>query len=86
MKQLIAFGLVILTLVYIIHSKNTTISQLQSNRPSIDSITKVCDSLQMEILSKDIEVGRYEIIFDRAESEMSTECKTELENIKHTVE
>jgi len=86
MKQLIAFGLVILALVYVINSKNKTINQLQSKRPSIDSLTKVCDSLQMEILSKDIEVGRYEIIFDRAEGEMSFECKTELEAIKHTVE
>jgi hypothetical protein len=44
------------------------------------------DSLNSEIFVKDIEIGRYEVIFDRAEGEMSPECKEELESIKHTVE
>jgi hypothetical protein len=76
----------IVMLLYIIYNQHNTINKLQSNRPTTDSITQVCDSLKMEISSKDIEIGRYEIIFDRAEGEMSPECKTELETIKHTVE
>jgi hypothetical protein len=47
---------------------------------------KQVDSLTSEIFVKDIEIGRYEVIFDRAEGEMSPECKEELESIKHTVE
>jgi hypothetical protein len=73
-------------LFYIIFHQKEQIKELKSSQPNIDSLQYVVDSLRSEILSNEIEVSRYEIIFDRAEAEMSPECKEELETIKHTVE
>ena len=44
------------------------------------------NNLNNELFVKGIEVGRYEVIFDRAEGEMTPECKDELEAIKKTIE
>ena len=73
-------------LFYIIFNQKEQIKELKSPHPNTDSLQHVVDSLKSEILSNEIEVSRYEIIFDRAEAEMSPECKEELETIKHTVE
>jgi hypothetical protein len=66
------------------------IKEIKENiKPTSDSLVmmkKQVDSLTSEIFVKDIEIGRYEVIFDRAEGEMSPECKEELEMIRHTVE
>ena len=73
-------------LFYIIFNQKEQIKELTSTKSNIDSLYQVVDSLKAEILSNEIEASRYEIIFDRAEAEMSPECKEELETIKHTVE
>ena len=73
-------------LFYIIFDQQHQIKTLKSSQPNIDSVQHVVDSLKAEISVHEIETGRYEIIFDRAEAEMSPECKEELETIKHTVE
>jgi hypothetical protein len=73
-------------LFYIIFNQKEQIATLTSTRPNVDSLHHVIDSLKSEIFVKEIEVGRYEIIFDRAEAEMTPECKEELETIKHTIE
>ena len=46
-----------------------------------DSLKKQVDSLTSEMFVKDIQIGRYEYIMDRAQGEMSPECKEELESI-----
>jgi hypothetical protein len=73
-------------LFYIIFNQKEQIKELKLSKSNIDSLYQVVDSLKAEILSNEIEASRYEIIFDRAEAEMSPECKEELETIKHTVE
>jgi len=83
---IIGIGICLFTLI----KQNKVINKMKfDTKPTSDSIVifkKQIDSLNSEIFVKDIEIGRYEIIFDRAEGEMSPECKEELESIKHTVE
>lgn len=83
---ILGIGVCLFTLV----KQNKQINKLKiESQPNIDTIVsmrKQVDSLTSEIFIKDIEIGRYEVIFDRAEGEMSPECKQELEAIKHTVE
>ena len=83
---IIGIGICLFTLI----KQNKVINKMKCDaKPTSDSIVifkKQIDSLNSEIFVKDIEIGRYEIIFDRAEGEMSPECKEELESIKHTVE
>jgi len=73
-------------LFYIIFNQKEQIKELSSTKSNIDSLYQVVDSLKAEVLSNEIEASRYEIIFERAEAEMTPECKEELETIKHTVE
>ena len=73
-------------LFYIILDQKQQIKTLKAQQPSIDSLHKVIDSLNGDILIKNIDIGRYESIFDRAEGEMTPECKDELEAIRKTVE
>jgi hypothetical protein len=73
-------------LFYIIFNQKEQIKELKLSKSNIDSLYQVVDSLKAEISVHEIEASRYEIIFDRAEAEMSPECKEELETIKHTVE
>jgi hypothetical protein len=86
-------GLLILGIgvcLFTLMKQNKQINKIKSDtKPTLDSLVimkKQVDSLNSEIFVKDIEIGRYEVIFDRAEGEMSPECKEELEKIKHTVE
>jgi len=46
-----------------------------------DSLKKQVDSLTSEMVVKDIQIGRYEYIMDRAQAEMTPDCKEELETI-----
>jgi cell division protein FtsL len=86
MKRLInAIITVIICLasLYVILNKNKQIKSVESK---LQVIEKERDSLQYEITSKDIEMSRYEIIFERAQGEMSPDCKQELEKILHETE
>ena len=69
--------------LYVIFNQN---KQIKSAETQLQSTQKECDSLKLEIMSKDIDMGRYEVIFDRAESEMSPDCKDEFEKILHETE
>jgi len=86
MKNLI-IGLVIVSLVGIMYFplliKNNNVNNKEINNLKItnDSLVKIVDSLKSDIFVKDIEIGRYEYILDRAEDEMSPKCKQELEKI-----
>lgn len=53
-------------------------------KPTSDSLFILkhkVDSLTMEMFVKDINLGRFEHVLDRAEAEMSPDCKQELETI-----
>jgi hypothetical protein len=83
---IIGIGVCLFTLIK--QNKNIT-SIKESVKPLQDSIVYLkqqSDSLKSEIFVMEIDLNRYEVIFDRAEGEMSPECKEELESIKHTVE
>jgi len=73
-------------LFYIIFNQKQQITELKATKSNVDSLHQVIDSLNNELFVKGIEVGRYEVIFDRAEGEMTPECKDELEAIKKTIE
>jgi len=83
---ILGIGVCLFTLI----KQNKQINKMKyDTQPTLDSLVILknqVDSLNSEIFVKDIEIGRYEVIFDRAEGEMSPECKEELESIKHTVE
>ena len=83
---ILGIGVCLFTLI----KQNKVLTKMKSDiKPTSDSLILMknkYDSLTSEIFVKDIEIGRYEVIFDRAEAEMSPECKIELEAIKHTVE
>jgi hypothetical protein len=58
--------------------------QNQKNKEMLDKmepIQKYIDSIVSDNQMKDIEVGRYEYILDRADQEMSPECKDKLDSI-----
>ena len=69
--------------LYVIFNQN---KQIKSAESKLQSVQQERDSLKWEIITKDIDMGRYEIIFDRAESEMSPDCKQQLEKILHETE
>lgn len=86
-------GLVIIGIGYCFFSfmsQRKQITEFNNQRviltDSLKKMKKNLDSLNSEVFTKDIEISRYEIIIERAEDEMSPECKKELESIKKTVE
>jgi len=86
--ELLIIGIGVCLFTLIKQNKNIT-SIKESVKPLQDSIVSLKqenDSLKSEIFVREIDLGRYEVIFDRAEGEMSPECKDELEKIKSTVE
>jgi hypothetical protein len=60
---------------HIINKKNTDL------KITNDSLLITIDSLKGEIFTKDIDLGRYEYMLDRAEDEMSPDCRKQLEKI-----
>lgn len=64
-------------------NKNNNINKEKISNLKItnDSLIKVVDSLKSNIFVKDINLGRYEYMLDRAEDEMSPDCKKQLEKI-----
>ena len=75
--------IICLASLYVILNQNKQIKSVESK---LQTIQYERDSLRYEMFSKDIEVGRYEVILDRAEAEMSPDCKQELEKILHETE
>jgi hypothetical protein len=72
-------------LLFVIFKQNRTINKMELDvKPTSDSLVIMknkFDSITMEIVIKDIDLGRFEHVLDRAEAEMSPECKQELETI-----
>ena len=70
-------------LFYILYHQKERIAKLESINKSL----KIqCDSLQSEQFELKINEGRLEYIIDRAEGEMSPDCKDEFEKILHETE
>lgn len=61
--------------------RNQPPSQIEVLTHENDSLKVQLDSLRQEIFVKDIQLGRYEYIFDRAEEEFSDGCKKELDKM-----
>lgn len=87
MKKII-IGLVIICLginlyfLTLVNKRNTTTTkEINQLKTTNDSLVKVIDSIKSDIFVKDIQLGRYEYILDRAEDEMSSKCRKELETI-----
>jgi thiaminase len=58
--------------------------QNQKNKEMLDKMKPIqtyIDSIVSENYMMNIEVGRYEYILDRADQEMSSECKDKLDSI-----
>jgi hypothetical protein len=80
MKKYITTGIVIAMGISIIF----LFIQNQKNKEMLDKMKPIqsyIDSIVSENQMKDIEVGRYEYILDRADQEMSPECKDKLDSI-----
>jgi hypothetical protein len=72
-------------LLFVIFRQNRVIKEMKLDvKTTSDSLLIMknkMDSLKMEMFVKDIDLGRFEHVLNRAESEMSPECKEELETI-----
>jgi hypothetical protein len=70
-------------LLYIVYHQNIQIRSLTSQGRSVQYI---CDSLEAELSARDMQMSRYQIILDRADEELNSECKEQLEEITKNVE
>lgn len=72
-------------LLFVIFRQNRVIKEMKLDvKTKSDSLLIMrdeIDSLTIEMFVKDIDLGRFEHVLDRAETEMNTECKEELETI-----
>jgi hypothetical protein len=70
-------------LLYVVYSQNKSISRLKT-----DNIILINerDSAQQELFIKDIDLGRYEHIMDRLDTELSPECNDKLHEISGETE
>jgi hypothetical protein len=84
-KIIIILACLIVGCIFVQRQQYKKINSLnKSIQPTIDSIKKlnfVIDSLNSEVFQKDVSLQRYELIFDRAQAEMSPDCKLELQTI-----
>jgi len=82
-----------ISLVYSLYTQNETIKDLKkpSNevvrlRDSLYQERKECDSLKSEIFVRDIDLMRYVYIFERAEEELTGNCRDQLDLIMSQTE
>ena len=82
-----------ISLVYSLYTQNETIKDLKkpSNevvrlRDSLYQERKECDSLKSEILVREIDLMRYVYIFERAEEELTGNCRDQLDLIMSQTE
>jgi hypothetical protein len=89
MKKFITPALRVATaigLLYIIWSQRGQINDLKMKTTQYDSLKNECDSLKGEIFTQEIQVGRYEVIMDNLETELSPDCKKTLNEVLSQVE
>ena len=70
-------------LLFIVYRQSMQIRSLTNEYRSVQHVR---DSLGAELNMRDMQMGRYEIILDRAKEELTPECKEQLEEITKNVE
>ena len=73
----------VLMLLYVIYNQKSKIETLESSNMII---SKQYDSLRSEQFVFHLQEERFQYIIDRAEAEMSPDCKEEFEKILHETE
>jgi len=73
-------------LLIVIYNQNKQIKQLKADKSNIDLIKNECDSLKSEIFTKDIQIGSYSHILDLLDTELDTDCKLKVDELKKQVE
>ena len=69
-------------LFYIIYNQREQIKVLKAENSNAIIIKTECDSLQSEIIAKDIDIGRYEHILDLIDTELDNDCKAKVDELK----
>lgn len=73
-------------LFYILFDQKQQINRLKQIKTHVLIVENECDSLKSEMIAKDIQLGRYEIIMERIDAEFDAECKEKIDEIKLQVE
>ena len=73
-------------LFYILFTQKEQIKNLKKENSNVVIIKKECDSLKSEIFTKDIQIGRYEHIFDLLDTELDVDCKAKVDELKGQTE
>lgn len=73
-------------IIYLLWNNQKVTTEFRREKFKSDSLQFKIDSLMSEEQIRQIEIGRYEVILERAETEMSDECKTEFQQILKTIE
>ena len=69
-------------LFYILFDQKEQIKNLQQENSKVELIKHERDSLQSEMFTKDIQIGRYEHILDLLETELDADCKAKVDDLK----
>ena len=73
-------------LIFVINKQNQQIVELKQTNQSIKVIQNECDSLKSEMFIKDIQLGRYEVILDKLDTELDADCKAKVDELEKQVE
>lgn len=69
-------------LFYILFDQKEQIKILKQENSKVELIKHERDSLQSEMFTKDIEIGRYEHILDLLDTELDADCKAKVDDLK----
>ncbi len=83
---IISMGISILILFKINKKNNEMLDKYIKELKNINSASKNIDSIMFENQVNDIQIMRYEYILDRAQEEMSPDCKDKLDTIMSETE
>jgi MoaA/NifB/PqqE/SkfB family radical SAM enzyme len=83
---IISMGISILILFKINKKNNEMLDKYIKELKNINSASKNIDSIMFENQVNDIQIMRYEYILERAQEEMSSDCKDKLDTIMSETE
>lgn len=69
-------------LFYIIYNQREQIKTFKEENSKVELIKHDRDSLQSEMFTKDIQIGRYEHILDLLDTELDADCKAKVDDLK----
>ena len=69
-------------LLIVIYNQNNQIHKMKNDISNIETIKHERDSLQSEMFTKDIQIGRYEHIMDLLDTELDADCKAKVDDLK----